>query len=63
MANAKKANERFSKYLNRNDFKIDTSKEFQPYIYLDNNEIYGINSKSHLAEATSILNKKIIQKH
>ena len=45
------------KWANEQALKVDA------YILKDNNEIYGINSKSHLAEATSILNKKIIQKH
>lgn len=33
------------------------------YTIADNSEIFGINSKVHLAQATSMLNKKIIQKH
>ena len=33
------------------------------YILKDNNEIFGINSKTHLAEAAKLLNKKIIMKH
>lgn len=33
------------------------------YILEDNQEIFGINSKAHLAEATKMLNKKIINKH
>ena len=33
------------------------------YTLKDNEEIYGINSKSNLAEATKFLNKKIVQKH
>lgn len=33
------------------------------YTLKDNNEIFGINSKTHLAEATKILNQKTIQKH
>lgn len=35
----------------------------QAYTLKDNTETFGINSKTHLAEAFSILNKKIIQKH
>lgn len=33
------------------------------YILEDNEEIFGINSKSHLAEATKMLNKKTLDKH
>lgn len=33
------------------------------YILEDNEEIFGINSKAHLAEATQMLNKKTIDKH
>lgn len=33
------------------------------YTIEDNTEIFGINSKTHLAQATSMLNQKIIQKH
>lgn len=33
------------------------------YIIKDNNETFGINSKAHLAEATKMLNNRIIQKH
>ena len=33
------------------------------YILENNEEIFGINSKAHLAEATKILNQKIIEKH
>lgn len=33
------------------------------YILEDNEEIFGINSKAHLAEATKMLNKKTINKH
>lgn len=33
------------------------------YILEDNEEIFGINSKLHLAEATQMLNKKILKKH
>lgn len=33
------------------------------YILEDNEEIFGINSKAHLAEATKMLNKKTVNKH
>lgn len=33
------------------------------YIIKDNDETFGINSKAHLAEATKMLNNRIIQKH
>ncbi len=33
------------------------------YTLKNNEEIFGINSKTHLAEATKVLNNKIIQKH
>lgn len=33
------------------------------YTLKDNEEIFGINSKLHLAQATKMLNKKIVQKH
>jgi bifunctional UDP-N-acetylglucosamine pyrophosphorylase/glucosamine-1-phosphate N-acetyltransferase len=33
------------------------------YTISDNSEIFGINSKTHLAQATEMLNKKIIQRH
>lgn len=33
------------------------------YIIKDNDETFGINSKAHLAEATRMLNDRIIQKH
>ena len=33
------------------------------YTLKDNEEIYGINSKSNLAEATKLLNRKIVNKH
>ena len=39
--------------------KLKTSS----FILQDNSEIFGINSKTHLAQATAILNKEIIQKH
>ena len=33
------------------------------YILKDNTEIFGINSKTHLAEATKILNQRTLEKH
>ena len=33
------------------------------YIIKDNDETFGINSKAHLAEATKMLNNRIVQKH
>lgn len=33
------------------------------YILEDNEEIFGINSKAHLAQATKMLNKKTVNKH
>ena len=33
------------------------------YTLKNNEEIFGINSKTHLAEATKILNKRVLQKH
>jgi len=33
------------------------------YILKNNEEIFGINSKAHLAEATKMLNRKIVNKH
>ena len=33
------------------------------YTLINNEEIFGINSKTHLAEATKMLNNKIVQKH
>ena len=35
----------------------------ESYILKNNNEIFGINSKTHLAEATRILNEETLQKH
>lgn len=45
------------KWANQKNLKVDA------YILKNNEEIFGINSKLHLAEATQILNKKTIQKH
>lgn len=45
------------KWANSQSFKVDA------YILKNNEEIFGINSKTHLAEATKIMNKRTIQKH
>ena len=45
------------KWANEHSLKVDA------FILRNNEEIFGINSKSHLAEATAILNKKVINKH
>lgn len=45
------------KWANDKDLKVNA------YTLKNNEEIFGINSKSHLAEATRILNTKNIQKH
>ena len=45
------------KWANCNSLKVDA------YILKNNEEIFGINSKTHLAEATKILNKRNIQRH
>lgn len=45
------------KWANEHSLKVDA------YILQNNEEIFGINSKSHLAEATKIMNSKIIKKH
>ena len=45
------------KWANEQGLKVDA------YTLKNNEEIFGINSKTHLAEATKILNKKVIQKH
>ena len=45
------------KWANEQALKVDA------YILKDNDEIFGINSKSHLAEATKMLNEKIIKMH
>lgn len=45
------------KWANENSLKVDA------YILKNNDEIFGINSKTHLAEAGKILNQRIIQKH
>ena len=45
------------KWANEQNLKVDA------YILKNNEEIYGINSKAHLAEATKILTKRVINKH
>ena len=45
------------KWANNQNLRVNA------YILKNNEEIFGINSKSHLAEATGILNKRIINKH
>ncbi len=45
------------KWGNNNGLKVDA------YTLKDNEEIYGINSKSNLAEAFKMLNRRIIKKH
>lgn len=45
------------KWANEQDLKADA------YILKNNEEIFGINSKTHLAEATKIMNSRVIQKH
>ena len=45
------------KWANENSLKVDA------FILQNNDEIFGINSKAHLAEATKILNKRVINKH
>ena len=45
------------KWANEQKLKVNA------YTLKDNNEIFGINSKTHLAEATKILNQKTVQKH
>lgn len=45
------------KWANEQNLKVDA------YILKNNEEIFGINSKAHLAEATKILTKRVINKH
>lgn len=42
---------------------VNKGLKTEAYTLKNNNEIFGINSKTHLAEATKILNKETIQKH
>ncbi len=45
------------KWANEQGYKVDA------HILKNNDEIFGINSKTHLAEAAKLLNQKILQKH
>ena len=45
------------KWANSQNLKVNA------YTLKNNDEIFGINSKAHLAEATKILNQRIINKH
>lgn len=45
------------KWGNENNLRVNA------YTLKNNEEIFGINSKTHLTEAAKILNKKVIQKH
>ena len=45
------------KWANGQNLKVNA------YILQDNEEIFGINSKAHLAEAIKMLNNRVIQKH
>ena len=45
------------KWANEQNLNVDV------YTLKNNEEIFGINSKQHLAEATKILNNRILQKH
>ena len=45
------------KWANKQGFNVNA------YTLKDNEEIFGINSKAHLAEATKMLNAKIVKKH
>jgi bifunctional UDP-N-acetylglucosamine pyrophosphorylase/glucosamine-1-phosphate N-acetyltransferase len=45
------------KWANEQGLKVDA------YTLKNNEEIFGINSKTHLAEATKLLNRRVIQKH
>ena len=45
------------KWANNQNLKVDA------YVLKNNEEIFGINSKLHLAEATKILNKRVLNKH
>ena len=41
---------------------VEKNLNVQSYILKNNNEIFGINSKSHLAQATKIMNKKSVER-
>ena len=45
------------KWANEQGLKVDA------YTLKNNEEIFGINSKTHLAEAIKLLNRRVIQKH
>lgn len=45
------------KWANEQSLKVDA------YILKNNEEIFGINSKAHLAEASRMLNQRVIKKH
>ena len=45
------------KWANEQAMKVDA------YILKNNDEIFGINSKTHLAEASKMLNQRVLQKH
>ncbi len=45
------------KWANEQNLKVDA------YTLKNNEEIFGINSKTHLAEATKMLNRRVVQKH
>lgn len=45
------------KWANEQSLKVDA------YILKNNEEIFGINSKAHLAEASRMLNQRVIRKH
>jgi len=45
------------KWANEQSLRVDA------YILKNNEEIFGINSKLHLAEATKMLNRRIVRKH
>ena len=45
------------KWANEQAMKVDA------YILKNNDEIFGINSKTHLADASKMLNQRVLQKH
>lgn len=45
------------KWANEQSLKVDA------YILKNNEEIFGINSKAHLAEASRMLNQRVVKKH
>lgn len=42
---------------------VDKGLSINAYVLENNEEIFGINSRAHLAEATKMLNKKTLEKH